>query len=94
MVKTSATHGVCSACKYDPACIYEAGSNSVILQCEQFEMAPPVPVARPTSAQPRALAGNGTDTNGYAGLCSNCENRETCVYPKPEGGVWRCEEYV
>jgi hypothetical protein len=19
--------------------------------------------------------------------------RETCIYPKPEGGVWRCEEY-
>jgi hypothetical protein len=26
-------------------------------------------------------------------LCSNCEDRHTCIYPKPAGGVWHCEEY-
>ncbi len=30
---------------------------------------------------------------GNAGLCATCEKRKTCVVPKPEGGVWRCEEY-
>jgi hypothetical protein len=34
------------------------------------------------------------DAGGYKGLCVNCANRETCLYPKPEGGVWHCEEYV
>lgn len=28
------------------------------------------------------------------GLCVNCENRQTCLLPKPEGGVWHCEEYL
>jgi hypothetical protein len=27
------------------------------------------------------------------GLCSTCENSETCTFQKPEGGVWHCEEY-
>jgi len=27
------------------------------------------------------------------GLCINCENRSTCKYIKPNGGVWHCEEY-
>lgn len=27
------------------------------------------------------------------GLCINCENRNTCKYIKPNGGVWHCEEY-
>lgn len=27
------------------------------------------------------------------GLCINCENRNTCKYIKPDGGVWHCEEY-
>ena len=27
------------------------------------------------------------------GLCENCENRETCLLPKAEGGIWHCEEY-
>ncbi len=29
----------------------------------------------------------------YKGLCSNCDNRHDCMFPKPEGGVWHCEEY-
>jgi hypothetical protein len=28
------------------------------------------------------------------GLCVNCANRYTCLFPKSEGGVWHCEEYV
>jgi hypothetical protein len=27
------------------------------------------------------------------GICSNCDNCRTCVFPKPEGGIWHCEEY-
>lgn len=82
--------GVCAACKYDPDCIYEALSRGVILQCEQFEMELPRPAVPTASLQAR----DAMDTNGYKGLCSNCENRKTCIYPKPEGGVWRCEEYA
>jgi hypothetical protein len=29
----------------------------------------------------------------FKGLCLNCENRKTCIFSKPEEGVWRCEEY-
>ncbi|MCK4679076.1 MAG: NAD(P)H-dependent oxidoreductase subunit E [Bacteroidales bacterium] len=28
------------------------------------------------------------------GICVNCENRHTCSFIKPEGGVWYCEEYI
>jgi hypothetical protein len=27
------------------------------------------------------------------GLCINCEHRFTCTLPRPETGVWYCEEY-
>ena len=30
----------------------------------------------------------------HLGLCPSCENRDRCIYPRPEGGVWRCEEYA
>ncbi len=33
------------------------------------------------------------DSPSARGLCSNCENSGSCNYPKPEGGVWHCEEY-
>lgn len=30
----------------------------------------------------------------YKGLCITCEKRETCTIPEPEGGIWRCKEYI
>jgi len=92
MSKPSVAGGLCLTCKFDPDCIYEAQSDRAILQCEQFEMGfrrftPPAPPIRSAALRPR-------ESSAYPGLCSNCENRETCIYPKPEGGVWRCEEYA
>lgn len=29
----------------------------------------------------------------HKGLCRNCKKQKTCKLPKPEGGVWRCEDY-
>ena len=26
-------------------------------------------------------------------LCKNCKKNETCQLPKPEGGIWHCEDY-
>lgn len=94
MPNTDVTLGVCSACIHGGECTMETGAGRAILQCEQFEMAFPaedIPYAR---TQSRTLRRIGTDSSKYAGICSNCGNAETCSYPKPEGGVWRCEDYV
>ena len=37
-------------------------------------------------------AGNEKSTE-QKGLCRNCKKKETCALPRPEGGVWRCEDY-
>ena len=34
------------------------------------------------------------DGEEFRGLCVNCANRHTCLFPKSEGGVWHCQEYV
>lgn len=97
MLKPSGAGGVCLACKFDPDCIFEAASDRVALQCEQFELgllespgqAPTIhgnPFGRNPSCE--------KDWSAHSGLCANCDNRKTCIYPKPEGGVWRCEEYA
>jgi hypothetical protein len=86
--------GVCAACKYDPDCICQATSVGVILQCDQFELGFGEPVVAPAQTIARPAFHPGGSTNGRLGLCSNCEHREACIYPKPEGGVWRCEEYA
>jgi len=35
----------------------------------------------------------GPESSPFKGLCINCDNRFTCVLPRPAGGVWHCEEY-
>jgi len=59
------------------------------------------PIERIVSAQasPRAdssMARRATEeaVSKYSGLCMNCEHRRTCTYPKPEGGIWHCEDYA
>ena len=93
MPKPSGAGGVCLACKFDPDCIYEAAYGRVALECEQFEMAFPAPPT-PTPSIHENIPRHGRESNTYPGLCSNCDNRETCIHPKPEGGIWRCEEYL
>lgn len=93
--------GVCSACKHDLFCIYARDFDRPPSQCEQFELGfMPAEIA---SAREREIAELETlaraplpkeqDSDKYLGLCVNCDHRADCIYPKPEGGVWRCEEY-
>lgn len=35
-----------------------------------------------------------SDAAPFKGLCFNCDNRDNCMLPKPEEGVWHCEEYI
>lgn len=94
MLNIDVTPSLCSACVYGDECVMQAEAGRVILQCGQFEMAFRAETTRRPPTQYRVLRGSAADESKYAGLCANCGNRETCTYTKPEGGVWRCDEYV
>ena len=91
--------GLCSSCKTASGCTYPRDLKRPVLQCEEFEGYEPRIVK--TTVEKILLKTNpkfgssheGRDLSKYSGLCSNCQDRETCTFPKPEGGVWRCEEY-
>jgi hypothetical protein len=90
-------HGLCSVCKCAPDCTYPRDPDHMVIQCEEFDGIEPLS-ARATGKHrsPPALSHADRDKGAakFNGLCSNCENREGCVFPKPEGGVWHCEEYL
>jgi len=94
MRKSKKRNEVCSACKHEFDCTYPTNAGVTALQCDEFETGAATTV-RGNGRKTKAAAGNlrVEATIAGKGLCSNCENYASCAYPKPEGGVWHCEEY-
>lgn len=47
----------------------------------------------PSSTWDDTLAPALVKSSGFAGLCVDCVDRETCLYARASGGIWHCEEY-
>ena len=87
----AAHRDLCSTCNHAPACSNRGTPDSPVFFCEEFDAG-----EAESSAAPAAVAPSQDSTepkSEYLGLCANCAERETCKLPKPEGGVWYCEEY-
>jgi hypothetical protein len=87
--------GLCMNCMHHETCGFSRDPNKPVLFCEEYEI-PVIPSMR--IAEEKDITRKGTpatkeDLQNYRGLCVNCEHRVTCTYPKPEGGIWHCEEY-
>ena len=83
---------LCSNCDNGSECDGQTRPSRPIFFCEEFEVFGAVPAPefdRAVPARPR----EAQSSNGHIGLCVNCDNARTCISPKPEGGVWHCEEY-
>jgi hypothetical protein len=91
--------GLCSCCNAFQTCTYSKDPQRPILQCEEFDgiVPPSLKIVPHGKIVPEGFKQNPSvtmsDLNPYRGLCSLCEDRMACTYPKPEGGVWHCEEY-
>jgi hypothetical protein len=82
--------GLCSCCHSFQSCTYPRTLKQPVLQCEEFSGILPPPLRMP----PTGKASLKKVRKPLArGLCSICEDRAACTYPKPEGGVWHCEDY-
>jgi hypothetical protein len=85
--------GLCWMCEGASTCTYRRDPRQPVWQCDEFECGTsPVNISPPTHSRIEFTPGN-KNLGKYKGLCVNCENRQTCTYPKPEGGVWHCNEY-
>ncbi|NWG01943.1 MAG: hypothetical protein HXY44_03670 [Syntrophaceae bacterium] len=92
-------HGLCASCELELTCTYHRDPKHPILQCEEFRgliLSPvkggelknnPLPNIRKPALSPKIYF------QQYKGLCETCEEKLSCTYPKPLGGVWHCEEF-
>lgn len=83
--------GLCSTCDHDAACAFRRSPNQPVMFCEDFS-AQEVPVATLTASK----HSSGTTAKTvplYTGLCVNCAEADTCVFPSKGAGGWYCEEH-
>lgn len=83
---------LCGTCNHNPGCTYRATTDRPLFYCMEFDTY--APVSRASLGNVSRIASDGErNTDKYRGLCSDCEDRETCTIRGLEEGVWHCEEY-
>ncbi len=86
--------GLCVTCEKAPTCTFPRDPDRPVFQCDEFEgRLNYSKVVVPAARSKKDSTTKGKVSEKFKGLCKICEKRDTCTYPKPEGGVWHCEEY-
>ncbi len=86
--------GICAACQNGPECTLIKPDAPAPMHCGQFQEYPPFHNFTPQdiiAPRPHKTTGH-QDT--LLGICAHCADRELCTFPRPQGGVWTCDEYV
>jgi hypothetical protein len=92
--------GLCMTCVHSSTCAFLQREGQPVLSCEEFDDSEgrPTEIAGaddPLVPEPQAqVADVKHEPPAHTGLCATCDNRETCTFPKPEGGIWHCEEFA
>ena len=101
MSENAHSEGICSNCKFLSECRSKKTYLGGVHFCEDYELAEgdqridrsKVVSEAPKLNTPHASTVEKDPPRSFKGLCSNCAHRESCCLPKPESGVWHCEEY-
>jgi hypothetical protein len=84
---------LCSTCGNDPLCVFPRRRGTAVIECLEFEGETRKQETLPMRGSPGSSARETAPRVQEPGLCSWCDNRPTCDYPRSAGGVWFCEEY-
>jgi hypothetical protein len=83
--------GLCATCVNASGCTFPRDPGRPILSCDEYELPDTLP-ARAFAPVIPAPDHEDAENMELKGLCRQCAIRITCRYPKPEGGVWHCDE--
>ena len=87
---------LCSSCKHASTCTFPKDPERPSFYCEEFEIEATPKLQTVGGEKQRPMIPDIAEIKGtmqFVGLCCDCENRQNCIFPKPEGGIWHCQEY-
>lgn len=90
--------GLCAVCALSESCTFPRSQEKPVRECEEFEGADMDPAekfirARQSELKKEAMQSDQRSSN-LKGLCKTCASSATCTFPRSEGGVWHCEEFI
>ena len=86
--------GLCVTCNNAKDCVYRKRRGTDAICCEMFDGYALPGAVRGKGVAPVIVTAPDMALSGkFKGLCVNCAHRDDCKLPRPEGGVWHCEEY-
>ncbi|MCX7030786.1 MAG: hypothetical protein NTU62_11800 [Spirochaetes bacterium] len=93
--RTVQSSGLCATCANAGMCTYPNRDAHPVLHCLEFEEAsmadvPPAPRAWHLTV---GTAIGEVRPAPRGGLCSTCDLRGACTFPRGPEGSWFCEEY-
>ncbi|MCD4675979.1 MAG: hypothetical protein K8S18_08290 [Desulfobacula sp.] len=83
--------GLCINCLHSDECRYRLNHTRPIIFCEEFTCMEPSQTKNDTARVKKKV--DYPINSVLQGLCSNCENLETCNLQKTDSIVINCEEY-
>jgi len=89
--------GICSTCNDVDTCVRRQVHLKPVWDCDEFDnYVPQKAITRDLSylSGDRSISSIQDLGISLKGLCMNCQIAANCIYPKSEGGVWHCNEYV
>ncbi len=89
---TRKKQGICLTCLHFAKCVLRPAECSTdgIHFCEEYMTVCLAPVVV-TDEKPKNMMKR--PPSGLLGLCSDCLCYPSCSFPRPEAGVWHCEDY-
>lgn len=86
--------GLCNTCTHEPSCVFPRDTERPVRFCDEFEGERLEPKVAVVLSEVKREPREPEEGRPSVGLCAYCDRWSTCTYPKSEGGVWRCEEYL
>ena len=98
---TTPKSGLCAICDNSETCTFPR-AGFVVHHCDELDHSGDRSWQESNPGQLRIVNASvpvqevkaGLADSEFLGLCATCENRTECVFPKPESGVWSCDEFV
>jgi len=81
--------GICALCVHADYCTFPGSINKSITYCDEWEGYE----TKPRYSKAKKVIKPYKKEEKYQGLCRYCAQRESCTYPKNDGGVWVCDDY-